>query len=400
MLLSGMLKKFVQVGTLHIIDVNGAMHTFRGPQTGPEVTVRFHNRTIEWRFLTDASMALGEGYMDQSWTMEHGEMIEFLTLIGRNIEVAGKPAGYALPQIMRYPLRKLQQYNPLKRARQNVAHHYDLSDALYDLFLDRDRHYSCAYYRHGNDSLDIAQENKKRLIARKLRLQPGHKVLEVGCGWGGMALFLAREFDVTVTGLTLSKEQYDLACARAEEAGLSDRVRFFLRDYREQDGQFDRIVSIGMFEHVGVTHYGTFFRTLSNRLKSDGLAVLHTIGRMEKPSVTDPWIRKYIFPGAYPPALSEVASAVEQTNMWFTDIEVLRLHYARTLHDWRLRFMANVDKASSLYDEKFCRMWEYYLAISEISFRHLRNLVFQFQISHRPDAAPVTRDYLFDNLVR
>jgi cyclopropane-fatty-acyl-phospholipid synthase len=289
-----------------------------------------------------------------------------------------------------------QQYNPLHAARENVAHHYDLSDTLYDLFLDIDRQYSCAYFTRPDVTLETAQADKKRHIAAKLLLRPGQKVLDIGCGWGGLALYLARECGVQVTGLTLSSEQLKVAERRAAAAGLADRVRFHLRDYRTETGRYDRIVSVGMFEHVGVVHYPAFFRKLDELLSPDGVALLHSIGRMDGPGATNPWIRKYIFPGGYSPAMSEVLPEVEKVGLWITDIEVLRLHYAETLRHWRQRFLANRERIKNLYDERFCRMWEFYLAGSEVAFRHQGHIVFQMQIAKRVDAVPLTRDYMFD----
>ena len=358
--------------------------------------MRFHNRRIERQLFTTGSMALGEGYMDGSWTPDGCDLFDVLNLICINVDAGGPPRFQKLFQQLSFPARRLQQYNPSHRSRRNVAHHYDLSGELYDLFLDEDRQYSCAYYINESDPLEIAQENKKRHIAAKLRLEPGQKVLDIGSGWGGLAIYLAQEYDVDVTGLTLSTEQHARAEKRAAEAGLSDRVRFHLRDYRDQIGSFDRIVSVGMFEHVGIGHYGEYFDQIRNLLTTDGVALLHTIGRMDGPGVTDPWIRKYIFPGGYLPAISEIASAVEKCDLWLTDMETLRLHYAFTLRDWRLRFMANRDAAVKLYDERFCRMWEYYLIICEMSFRYLRNTVFQAQLTRSQEALPLTRQYMWN----
>jgi cyclopropane-fatty-acyl-phospholipid synthase len=290
--------------------------------------------------------------------------------------------------------RRLYQFNPKERARRNVAHHYDLSGALYDLFLDDDRQYSCAYFRRPGDGLETAQEQKKRHIAAKLLLEPGMTVLDIGSGWGGLDLYLAENADVKVTGVTLSTEQLNVSRRRADETGLAGRVEYFLRDYREQTGVFDRIVSVGMFEHVGVGHFDAFFSTVRDRLADDGVALLHMIGRADGPGVTDAWIRKYIFPGGYFPALSEVSFAIEKAGLWVTDIEVLRLHYAETLRHWRRRFLANRDKAVALYDERFCRMWEFYLAASEISFRYMNCAVYQIQLAKRQEAVPLTRDYM------
>jgi len=282
------------------------------------------------------------------------------------------------------------------RARRNVAHHYDLSDQLYELFLDRDRQYSCAYFRSPEDELETAQQNKKRHIAAKLLLQPGHKVLDIGSGWGGLALYLAAECGCEVTGLTLSEEQHKVSQGRAAAAGLADRVRFHLRDYREEEGQYDRIVSVGMFEHVGVVQYPTFFRKVNQLLTPDGVALLHSIGRMEGPGTTNPWLRKYIFPGGYSPALSEVVPAVERERLWITDIEILRLHYAETLCNWRGRFEENRERIRALYDERFCRMWELYLVGAELAFRRDRHLNFQMQLAKQVGTVPLTRDYITD----
>jgi cyclopropane-fatty-acyl-phospholipid synthase len=292
--------------------------------------------------------------------------------------------------------RRLHQYNPVPRSRRNVAHHYDLSDRFYDLFLDRDRQYSCAYFLHPDDDIDTAQLNKRQHIAAKLLLRPGMKVLDIGSGWGGLALYLASEFGVDVTGLTLSTEQLKVAQRRAAQAGLADRVRFELRDYREERGSYDRIVSVGMFEHVGVGQYPTFFGQVSALLKRDGVALLHSIGRMEGPGATNPWVRKYIFPGGYSPAISEVVPAIERAQLWITDVEVLRLHYAETLKAWRHRFLAQRERVLELYDERFYRMWETYLAGSEVAFRQGGHLVMQIQMAKAVDSVPLTRDYMYD----
>jgi cyclopropane-fatty-acyl-phospholipid synthase len=293
-------------------------------------------------------------------------------------------------------MRRIYQLNPVWRARRNVAHHYDLSDQLYELFLDDDRQYSCAYFRTPENDLETAQHDKKRHIAAKLLLRPGQKVLDIGSGWGGLAIYLAAESGVEVTGLTLSEEQLKASQRRAAAAGLADRVRFYLRDYREETGQYDRIVSVGMFEHVGVNHYPAFFAKLKGLLAPDGVALLHSIGRMEGPGMTNTWLRKYIFPGGYSPALSEVVPVAERAHLWITDIEVLRLHYAETLRQWRNRFEQNRDRIRALYDERFCRMWEVYLVGSEVAFRRAGHLVFQMQLAKSLDTVPLTRDYMFD----
>jgi cyclopropane-fatty-acyl-phospholipid synthase len=291
--------------------------------------------------------------------------------------------------------RRLQQRNHLDRSRRNVAHHYDLSGRLYSLFLDRDRQYSCAYFPTGTETLEEAQVAKKRHIAAKLCLRrPGLRVLDIGSGWGGLAITLATEFGADVTGVTLSEEQFRESNARAEAAGLSDRVRFLLQDYRTVTDRFDRVVSVGMFEHVGIVQYDTFFSTVSRCLAEDGVALIHAIGRPDGPGITNAWLRKYIFPGGYSPALSEVLPGIERSGLRVLDIEILRLHYAETLRHWRERFARNRDAIAALYDERFCRMWEFYLVACELAFRRQGHMVWQAQLGHRADAAPLTRDYI------
>jgi cyclopropane-fatty-acyl-phospholipid synthase len=293
--------------------------------------------------------------------------------------------------------RRFEQFNPAARSKRNVAHHYDLSGRLYSLFLDRDRQYSCAYFPRGDETLDAAQLAKKRHIAAKLRMdRPGLEVLDIGSGWGGLGLMLAREHGARVLGITLSEEQLAESRARAEAEGLADRVRFELLDYRSITRQFDRIVSVGMFEHVGIGFYPAYFNTIARCLRPDGVALVHSIGRFEGPSATNPWIQKYIFPGGYCPALSEVLPSVERSGLFSTDIEVLRLHYAETLRHWRRRFAANRDTIAAIYDERFCRMFEFYLCGSELAFRRQGHMIFQIQLARRHDAVPLTRDYIYE----
>ena len=334
--------------------------------------------------------------MDGTITIEEGTLRDLLHLCTANLEALNRTLIGALRGGLDRKLRRLQQDNRLARARANIAHHYDLLGTFYDLFLDGDRQYSCAYFQTGVETLEEAQDKKKRHIMAKLLLTPDTRVLDVGSGWGGLALEMARTAGVDVTGLTLSQEQFAAASERAVAAGLSSHVRFAMRDYRQEQGSYDRIVSVGMFEHVGVAHYRTYFDTLRQRLKPDGVALVHAIGRADTPGSTDPWLRKYIFPGGYCPALSEVLAAVEGSGLWVTDIEILRLHYAETLRHWFERFQANRDAAKAIYDERFCRMWEFYLATCEAAFRNGRMMVFQLQLAHRPDAVPLTRDYIAD----
>jgi cyclopropane-fatty-acyl-phospholipid synthase len=395
MLLGYLLRHLVRRGTLRVIDARGQIHTFAG-EPGPTITVRLQDPKLERQLFLNPRLYLGEAYMDGMLTVEDASIYDFLDFLGLNLSLAPRTALTPLYSGFGRAFRVFQQYNPLGRARQNVAHHYDLSDTLYDLFLDADRQYSCAYFTAPDQTIEEAQANKKRHLAAKLLLKPGQRVLDIGCGWGGLALYLARECGVSVTGLTLSSEQLKVAQRRAAVAGLSDRVRFELCDYREATGQYDRIVSVGMFEHVGVVHYATFFRKVKELLAEDGVALLHSIGRQDGPGTTNPWIRKYIFPGGYSPAVSEVVPVVERTGLWITDIEILRLHYAETLRAWRSRFNANREHIRSLYDERFCRMWEFYLAGSEVAFRHQGHINFQMQLAKKVDAVPLTRDYITD----
>ena len=396
MLLAQVLARVVSEGQLTIVDETGRSHQIMGAKPGPSVTMRVHDWWTGIRLAFRPRLALGEAYMDGRLTVERGNLYDLLDLLGRNITAVDSTAMMRWSYTLQRSLRFLEQYNPIGKAQKNVAHHYDLSGELYDFFLDTDRQYSCAYFKTGNESLEIAQADKKNHIATKLLLKPGQKVLDIGSGWGGMGLFLARSFDVDVTGVTLSREQHGVSNRRARDSGISDRVRFKLIDYREEPGRYDRIVSVGMFEHVGSAHYLEYFRKISDLLADDGVMLLHSIGRMEPPGGTNTWLRKYIFPGGYSPALSEVLAAIERAGLWVTDIEVLRLHYAETLRHWRQRFLDNREKIKEIagYDDRFCRMWEFYLAGCEVAFRYMRQMVFQIQISRRQDAVPLIRDYM------
>ena len=391
--LSSLLRAFVRVGALKVIDSNGKIYTFEG-EPGPRVTMRFHDPSLKYRLFFNPDLCVGEAYMDGDLTLEDGGLPALLDLYAINCDHL---EAYPVQRMVRgisHALRRFQQNNKIGRARRNVSHHYDLGNDFYKLFLDADMQYSCAYFEHETDTLEQAQRNKQRLIAAKMNLRPGGKVLDIGSGWGGMALYLASLEDVEVLGVTLSQEQCALANERAREAGLSDRVRFELRDYRDVDERFDSIVSVGMFEHVGVRHYPEFFSQVRSLLHEDGIALLHSIGHMSPPSFSNAWLRKYIFPGGYSPALSEVFDIVERAGLWVNDVEILRLHYARTLREWNNRFQAIRGTAASMYDERFCRMWEFYLHATEMMFRSGAQMVFQMQLAHKRDAVPITRDYI------
>ena len=395
MLLGKFFHQVIQLGQLSVIDADGRTHRF-GPGGEPAVTVRLHDRALHWKLFIRPELYAGEAYMDGTLTIEDASLYDFLDLVGRSfMAIGGDPLSRGISRVD--PLfRWLQQFNPARRARRNAAHHYDLSGALYDLFLDSDRQYSCAYFLRAVDSIDEAQQQKLRHLAAKLLLKPGMKVLDIGSGWGGLSLWLADRLGAFVTGITLAEEQLKVSRARAAQRGLAERAQFFLRDYRYEPGVYDRIVSVGMFEHVGVVHYDAFFRRVRDGLADDGVALLHTIGRVDGPGSTNPWLRKYIFPGGYTPALSEIVPPIERAGLWITDVEVLRLHYAETLRLWRERFLANRERAKGIYDERFCRMWEFYLAACEMSFRYLGQVVFQIQLAKRADSVPVVRDYMIE----
>jgi cyclopropane-fatty-acyl-phospholipid synthase len=393
---SSLFSNVIKAGTFTVSFADGTTRTF-GDGQAPKSAISLHDKAIERAIALNPKLRIGEAYMDGRLTIEDGTLYDFVDLCALNVQHLEDHPAFAGFERLGAWLRLLRSYNPLERSQKNVAHHYDLSGELYDLFLDKDRQYSCAYFRDDGIDLETAQRDKKLHIAAKLRLdKPDLKVLDIGCGWGGMALTLAREAKARVVGVTLSQEQLKVARSRAENAGLADRVEFRLQDYREVSESFDRIVSVGMFEHVGLAHYGTFFNKVRNLLNPEGVALLHSIGSVYPPSGTNPWLRKYIFPGGYTPSLSEVMPAVERAGLWTTDIEILRLHYAETLRHWRERFAANRDKAKALYDERFCRMWEFYLVACEVSFRRMGQMVFQLQLTREQDAVPLTRDYITD----
>ncbi len=392
-LLNAMLEKFVQTGTIRIVDADNKHYEYKGAP-GPEVTLRFTDKKISRRLALNPELRAGEAYVDGTLIFEKGSIRDLLMIFALNrSSLRNQPLQKSLRRFLKR-IRKFHQRNSVANARANVAHHYDLSNDLYRLFLDEDLHYSCAYFTSKQDTLEVAQQNKIRHIAAKLDLRPGQKILDIGSGWGGMAMFMAEHCDVEVLGVTLSKEQQSLATERARDRGLQDRVRFELTDYRDVEGHFDRIVSIGMFEHVGIDHHQEYFAKINNLLTPDGVALVHAIGRKGGPGTTGAWIRKYIFPGGYSPALSETCSTIEKAGLWVTDVEILRLHYADTLLAWEQRFQKNREKITDLLDERFCRMWEFYLIISEMSFRHGKHMVFQIQLSKSVDALPVTRTYM------
>jgi cyclopropane-fatty-acyl-phospholipid synthase len=392
-LLRWALEKVIRAGNLRITTAGGSTF-FCGDGTGRPAAIRFTTRAAERGVLIHPELRLGEAYMNGGIVVERATIADVLAILQGQPHKGTPPIWARMPVLARFLYHRLTQLNLRPRARRNVAHHYDLDAQLYGLFLDADRQYSCAYFENGDQSLDDAQLAKKRHLAAKLLVAEDSQVLDIGSGWGGLALYLADICGARVTGVTLSREQYALAQVRASEKGLSGNVEFSLQDFRDIAGKFDRIVSVGMFEHVGVGFYDTFFRKCYELLDDQGVMLLHSIGRSEGPSVTNPWIAKYIFPGGYIPALSEVLPRMERSGLLVTDIEILRLHYAETLKAWRERFLAHREQVERLYDQRFVRMWEFYLAASEMAFREQDMMVFQVQLTKRQGVVPVTRDYI------
>jgi cyclopropane-fatty-acyl-phospholipid synthase len=401
MLLNRILKSIIHCGDLTVTDWNGKSVRY-GDGNTPKSHIKFKSRAAALKLALDPDLFLGEIYMNGDMLLEQGTIHDFLVLAMQNTGVGGgQPVDIKRTHFIhdwlyraRIGLRRFHQRNPVGKAKDNVHHHYDLSGKMYDLFLDTDRQYSCAYFENDDVTLEQAQLAKKRHIAAKLNIKLGMKVLDIGCGWGGLGLYLAEICGADVTGVTLSEEQYKLANERADQRGLSNQARFLLTDYRLLENQFDRIVSVGMFEHVGVGHYGEFFAKVSSLLKTDGVALLHSINRSDGPGATSAWIKKYIFPGGYIPALSEVLPHMEKNGLYVADIEILRLHYAKTIRNWIDRFAANRNKATEIYDERFCRMWEFYLAGSECSFLYAGMNNFQIQFGKSQHVLPLTRSYI------
>jgi len=391
-LISRVISQLVAVGDVTVEFADGRKVRY-GDGTGPQIGLRFADPGAVWELITDPELKLGELYMNGRLELTKGDLYDLMALGSANLTDRRLPAWVHAMDKVRDLLRAARRIDR-HRARKNVEVHYDLDHRLYDLFLDADRQYSCAYFEHAQQSLEEAQLAKKRHLAAKLLVEEGHRVLDIGCGFGGMGLYLARQAGAKVTGVTLSQEQHQIARGRADEAGLSGRADFRLQDYRDVEGPFERIVSVGMFEHVGLAGFDEYFGHVKRLLTDDGVMMLHAIGRSMGPGYTNPWIAKYIFPGGYIPAVSEVLESIERQGLYVTDVEMLRLHYADTLKLWRERFNARRDEARALYDQRFCRMWDFYLAGSEASFRVAGNMVFQIQIARRQDVVPRTRDYV------
>ena len=389
-------RQFIREGHLTVIDADGRRHDFEG-SPGPHATVRLTDRSLHHRLFFAPQIAIGEGYMDGGLVMEDGtDLYTFLEVCMLNLSRAETESIQGMLRWFRNARAAFRHWNPIGAAQRKVSHHYDLRDELFDLFLDSDRQYSCGYFLDPSDDLETAQYNKKVHLSAKLRAKPGHKVLDIGSGWGGLGLFLAdRHAKLQVDGVTLSREQHRVSNARAEAAGVADRVKFHLTDYRTVEDSYDRIISVGMLEHVGPWHYGEFYSKVASLLKPDGVALIHAIGVFRTAQPQNPWIEKYIFPGAYTPSLSQQTDAIERhTDLYVTDIEILRTHYAETLLAWRLNCERRRDDIVAMYDERFYRMWQFYLTSCELAFRQGYVMVFQIQLAKSIAAVPETRDYI------
>jgi cyclopropane-fatty-acyl-phospholipid synthase len=400
-LLDKMLRKLIKKGELIVVNHDGKEYRYGVPDSAHQpIRVRLTDRKAAWHIAKDPRVGAGEAYMDGRLIVEEPRDVRDLALLIRYnapFEDSGalKPKG-PITRSANFITGKLDQINWRSRSRRNAEHTYNLTRRLYELFLDEDRQYTCAYYRSPTDSLEQAQLDKKAHIAARLNLKPGMKVLDIGCGWGGLALYLHRHYDVDVLGVALAPDQIEFANERAAAAGISDRVKFELKDYRDVEGQFDRITSVGLIEHLGTPHYPGFFSKTHELLKPDGIMFSHCCGRMGGPGLTDKWTRRYIFPGGYIPALSELVTEAEKNKLIVTDVEAVRYHYALTLEEWYRRTMAHREEITDLYDERFFRMWQFYLSGAEAAFRYGGLVNWQLQYVKRRDAIPMTWDYMFE----
>jgi len=395
MLLARFLNKIFKKDGFILIDADKRKYIIGEPEKKEPITINLLDKKLHYKLLINPDLYFGEAYTDGTLQIENGSITEFLDIalmnIGRN---EFNYISYLMNRL-RGSYRYLTNFNFIKKSKMNVSHHYDISDDLYDLFLDPKRQYSCAYFKNENDDLETAQNNKIQHIIKKLNIKKDQKVLDIGCGWGGLAIEIAKTVNCEVTGITLSENQLKYATQRAKELNLDNQVKFKLIDYRELNDKFDRIVSVGMFEHVGRKFYKKFFKQVERLLKDDGVSLIHTIGSVMPPRDPHPWITKYIFPGGYTPSLSEVAKPVEKAGLVISDIEVLKLHYSYTLKNWKLNCLRNKDKIIQMFDEKFFRMWEFYLAGCEMAFKWGDQVVYQFQLTKNYTSTPATRDYIY-----
>ena len=378
-----------------LIDYNSNRYVIGKPLKETPIELQLLDKSLHQKLLFHPDLYFGEAYTNGSLRLKNGTLTEFLDIAFKNIGRADiNIYGKTLNKI-KGTLKYLTSFNKIVKSKQNVAHHYDISEKLYDLFLDKKRQYSCAYFKNENDTLETAQENKIDHIIKKLHIQPNQKVLDIGSGWGTLAIDIAKKTKASVTGITLSENQLKYSQEKAKELNLDNQVEFKLIDYRQLNEKFDRIVSVGMFEHVGRKFYKKFFNQIEKLLKDNGVSLIHTIGSVNPPRDPHPWITKYIFPGGYTPSLSEVTNPIEKAGLIVTDIEVLRLHYAHTLRHWKENCLKNKDKIIQMFDEKFFRMWEFYLAGCEMAFKWGDQVVYQFQLTKNYRSTPVTRDYIY-----
>ena len=395
MQLAKFLNKLFKEDGFILIDANSIKYIIGNPKKEKPITLRLLDKKLHYKLLFYPDLYFGEAYTDGTVKIENGSLTDFLEIALKNI---GRNQTNILSQILnklRGTYRYLTNFNVTKKSKKNVAHHYDISDDLYDLFLDPKRQYSCAYFKNENDSLEVAQNNKIDYIIKKLNLKPNQKVLDIGCGWGSLAIEIAKKSQCEVTGITLSENQYKYSAHKAKELNVENQVQFKLIDYRQLNEKFDRIVSVGMFEHVGRKYYKTFFNQINKLLSNTGIALIHTIGSVNQPRDPQPWITNYIFPGGYTPSMSEITVPIEKSGLIISDIEVLRMHYSHTLRNWKQRFLNNKSKVLTMFDENFFRMWEFYLTSCEMVFKWNDQVVFQFQLSKDLTSLPTTRDYIY-----
>ena len=393
------LKKFcenlIKVDGFVLVDANSTEYTIGKPEKQIPIKLKILDKSLHYKLLLLPDLYLGQAYTDGSLVIENGSLTEFLEIAMKNLGRGDTNIFATIIKKVFGTYRYLTNFNLIKKSKSNVAHHYDISEKLYDLFLDKNRQYSCAYFKNDNDTLEDAQQNKMNHIIRKLNLKNNQKVLDIGSGWGTLAIEIAKQSQCEVTGITLSENQLKYSQSKVRELNLENQVNFKLMDYRELNEKFDRVVSVGMFEHVGRKFYGKYFNKVSDLLSDDGVALIHTIGSVNTPRDPHPWITKYIFPGGYTPSLSEVARPIENSGLIISDMEVLRMHYAHTLRNWKERFIGKKDEVLTMFDEKFFRMWEFYLAGCEMAFKWGDQVVFQFQLTKKLTSVPNTRDYIY-----
>ena len=395
MYLVNFLNGLVKEDGFELVDANSKSYLIGKPKKENPIRFKILDKKLHWKLLLNPDLYLGEAYTNGSIVIENGTLTEFLDIALKNV---GRQSINSITNVLgkfRRVYRYITNFNLIGKSKENVAHHYDISNKFYDLFLDEKRQYSCAYFKNEDDTLEVAQNNKIDHIIKKLNLKPNQKVLDIGCGWGTLALDIAKKTQCEVVGITLSKNQLEYAQQKAKEMNLENQVEFRLADYRQFNKKFDRVVSVGMFEHVGRKFYNKYFNKVFDFLNEDGVALIHTIGSVNPPRGPQPWITKYIFPGGYTPSLSEVSLPIEKSGLIISDIEVLRMHYAHTLKNWKERFMSKKGEVLEMFDEKFFRMWEFYLVSCEMAFKWSDQVVFQFQLTKKFKATPIKRDYIY-----